>query len=189
MRLNEMNKTLTKSHSVCSPPPGAPFFGIWTQMFPWKYYLDLCLMVWPISRLSLNMEECLTIQVPMGENKWLTSRHEDYIMNLKETWTKKSQLFLWYTSLHDPRFIHRSVLEYLYRCQDYLYLYFIIKKREKQDTWGIILRCLNPLHERRGQKFNRHKLIFDMFKIDMSPPRSWDLQGESWYWSYQIMLT
>ena len=146
-------------------------------------------MEYPISKLFLNMEECLPIQAPRWESKWLKSRHGDYIKNFKETWTKKSQLFLWCTSLHDPRFIHRSVLEYLYRCQDYLYLYFIIKKREKQDTWGIILRYLHPLQGKRGRQFNRHKLIFDMFKIDMPPPWSWDLQGESWYWSYQIMLT
>ena len=69
-----------------------------------------------------------------------------------------------------PRATRGRVLEYLYRCQDYLYLYFIIKKREKQDTWGIILRYLNPLQGKRGRQFNRHKLIFDMFKIGMSPP-------------------
>ena len=46
----------------------------------------------------------------------------------------------------------------------------LLKKREKQDTWGIILRYLNPLHGKRGRQFNRHKLIFDMFKIVMSPP-------------------
>ena len=82
----------------------------------------------------------------MGKNNWLQSRHGDYIKNLKETWTKKSQLFLWCTSLHGPQFIHRSVLDYLYRCQDYLYLYlyYCSKKGEKQDIWGIVLRWLNP---------------------------------------------
>ena len=72
-----------------------------------------------------------------------------------------------FKSIYDDK---SSLLEYLYRCQDYLYLYFIIKLREKQDIWGIILRCLNPLHGKRGRQFNRHKLIFDIFNIVMSPP-------------------
>ena len=69
-----------------------------------------------------------------------------------------------------------------------MYLYLLLKKREKQDTWGIILRYLHPLHGKGGRQFNRHKLIFDMYRIVMSPPWSWDLQGESWCWKYQIKL-
>ena len=47
---------------------------------------------------------------------------------------------------------------------------YILRKKEKQDIWGIILRCLNPLPETRVRQFNCHKLIFDMYKTVMSPP-------------------
>ena len=50
-----------------------------------------------------------------------------------------------------------------------IYIY-ILRKKEKQDIWGIILRWLNPLPETRVRQFNCHELIFDMDRIVMSPP-------------------